>query len=36
MSGETAALKEIRDVNKIELKRLSFDSCVGYFRVQRR
>jgi hypothetical protein len=34
--GETAALKEIRDVNKIELKRLSFDSCVGYFRVQRR
>lgn len=31
--GETAALKEILDLNKIELKRLPFDSCVGYFRV---
>jgi hypothetical protein len=32
-AGETAALKEVFDLNKIELKRLPFDSCVGYFRV---
>lgn len=32
-AGETTALKEILDLNKIELKRLPFDSCVGYFRV---
>lgn len=31
--GETAALKEILDLNTIELKRLPFDSCVGYFRI---
>lgn len=31
--GETSALKEILDLNKVELKRLPFDSCVGYFRV---
>jgi hypothetical protein len=32
-AGETAALKEILDLNKVELKRLPFDTCVGYFRV---
>jgi hypothetical protein len=32
-AGETTALKEILDLNKVELKRLPFDSCVGYFRV---
>ncbi|MDD1968917.1 TylF/MycF/NovP-related O-methyltransferase [Pseudomonas sp. NPDC090203] len=31
--GETAALREVLDLNKVELKRLPFDSCVGYFRV---
>jgi Macrocin-O-methyltransferase (TylF) len=32
-AGETAALKEVLDLNKVELKRLPFDTCVGYFRV---
>lgn len=31
--GETRALRECMDLNKIELKRLPFDSTVGYFRV---
>lgn len=31
--GETAALRDVLDLNKIELKRLPFDSTVGYFRV---
>lgn len=31
--GETSALKEVVDLNRIELKRLPFDSAVGYFRV---
>ncbi len=31
--GETIALKEVVKLNTIELKRLPFDSCVGYFRV---
>lgn len=31
--GETSALKEVVDLNTVELKRLPFDSCVGYFRV---
>ena len=31
--GETAALRDVLDLNKIELKRLPFDSCVGYFHV---
>jgi len=31
--GETSALREVLDMNKIELKRLPFDSTVGYFRV---
>jgi hypothetical protein len=31
--GETSALREVLDLNKVELKRLPFDSCVGYFRV---
>jgi len=31
--GETSALRECMDLNKIELKRLPFDSTVGYFRV---
>ncbi|MDY7563943.1 TylF/MycF/NovP-related O-methyltransferase [Pseudomonas sp. RTC3] len=31
--GETSALRECVDLNKIELKRLPFDSTVGYFRV---
>jgi hypothetical protein len=31
--GETKALREVLDINKIELKRLPFDSCVGYFHV---
>ena len=32
-AGETQALKEVIDLNKIELKRLPFDASVGYFRV---
>jgi hypothetical protein len=32
-AGETTALKETLDLNKVELKRLPFDTCVGYFRV---
>jgi hypothetical protein len=32
-AGETQALKEVLDLNKIELKRLPFDTSVGYFRV---
>jgi hypothetical protein len=31
--GETTALREFLDINKVELKRLPFDSCVGYFRI---
>ena len=31
--GETSALRECLDLNKIELKRLPFDSSVGYFRI---
>jgi hypothetical protein len=31
--GQSSALKEICDLNNIELKRLPFDSSVGYFRV---
>lgn len=31
--GETVALKEVCDLNNVELKRLPFDSSVGYFRV---
>jgi hypothetical protein len=31
--GESSALKEICDLNNIELKRLPFDSSVGYFLV---
>ncbi|MNY56933.1 hypothetical protein D3C86_1930660 [compost metagenome] len=31
--GETAALRDVLDMNKIELKRLPFDSSVGYFRI---
>ncbi|MCY7332472.1 MAG: TylF/MycF family methyltransferase [Pseudanabaena sp. CAN_BIN31] len=32
-SGETLALKNVLDLNKVELKRLPFDACVGYFRI---
>ncbi|MNE48134.1 hypothetical protein D3C80_1425800 [compost metagenome] len=32
-AGETAALRDVLDMNKIELKRLPFDSSVGYFRI---
>jgi hypothetical protein len=32
-AGETQALKEVMDLNKIELRRLPFDASVGYFRV---
>ena len=32
-AGETQALKEVVDLNKVELKRLPFDASVGYFRV---
>jgi hypothetical protein len=31
--GETAALRDVLDMNKVELKRLPFDSSVGYFRI---
>jgi hypothetical protein len=31
--GETSALRECIDLNKVELKRLPFDSSVGYFRI---
>ncbi|WP_233851782.1 TylF/MycF family methyltransferase [Paraburkholderia sp. HD33-4] len=31
--GETKALREVLDLNKIELKRLPFDAAAGYFRV---
>ncbi|GGP25604.1 class I SAM-dependent methyltransferase [Silvimonas amylolytica] len=31
--GETSALREVFDLNKIELKRLPFDSSVGYFHI---
>ncbi|WP_166363994.1 TylF/MycF/NovP-related O-methyltransferase [Pseudomonas akapageensis] len=31
--GETSALRDVLDMNKIELKRLPFDSSVGYFRI---
>ncbi|MGO9933153.1 MAG: TylF/MycF/NovP-related O-methyltransferase [Steroidobacteraceae bacterium] len=32
-AGETKALKEVVDLNKVQLQRLPFDSSVGYFRV---
>jgi hypothetical protein len=32
-AGETQALKEVLDLNKVELKRLPFDASVGYFKV---
>lgn len=32
-AGETVALKEVLDLNNIELKRLPFDAAAGYFRV---
>jgi hypothetical protein len=31
--GETSALREVLDLNKVELKRLPFDTCTGYFRI---
>jgi hypothetical protein len=31
--GETMALKEVLDMNKVELKRFPYDTSVGYFRV---
>ncbi len=31
--GETIALKEFLNLNEVELKRLPFDTSVGYFRV---
>jgi hypothetical protein len=31
--GETVALKQVLDLSKVELKRLPFDSSVGYFRI---
>jgi hypothetical protein len=31
--GETHALREVLNLNTIELKRLPFDSCTGYFHV---
>lgn len=31
--GETVALREVLDLNKVELKRLPFDSCTGYFHI---
>jgi hypothetical protein len=32
-AGETQALKEVLDLNKIELQRFPFDTSTGYFRV---
>jgi hypothetical protein len=32
-AGETQALKEVLDLNKVELKRFPFDTSVGYFRI---
>ena len=32
-AGETQALREVVDLNKIEMKRLPFDAAVGYFKV---
>ena len=32
-SGETTALKEVIDFNKVELKRFPFDTATGYFRI---
>jgi macrocin-O-methyltransferase TylF-like protien len=32
-AGETSALKDVLDINKVELKRFPFDTSVGYFRV---
>jgi hypothetical protein len=32
-AGETKALKEVLDLNKVELKRFPFDASVGYFRI---
>lgn len=33
-AGETKAVKEVLGLNNIKLKRLPFDACVGYFRIQ--
>jgi hypothetical protein len=33
-AGETMAVKEVLGLNNVELKRLPFDACVGYFRIQ--
>ena len=32
-AGETQALKEMLDLNKVELKRFPYDTAVGYFRI---
>lgn len=32
-AGETQALRETVDMNKIELKRFPYDTSVGYFRI---
>jgi hypothetical protein len=32
-AGETQALKEVLDLNKVELKRFPYDTCTGYFRI---
>jgi hypothetical protein len=32
-AGETQALREVMDLNKVELKRMPFDTSVGYFKV---
>lgn len=32
-AGETQALKEVLDLNKVELKRFPYDTSVGYFRI---
>ncbi|HTX59220.1 MAG TPA: TylF/MycF/NovP-related O-methyltransferase [Verrucomicrobiae bacterium] len=31
--GETQALREVLDLNRVELKRLPFDTCTAYFRL---
>jgi predicted O-methyltransferase YrrM len=32
-AGETQALREVVDLNTVELRRLPFDAAAGYFRV---
>lgn len=32
-AGETQALKEVLDLNKVELKRFPYEGSVGYFRI---